>query len=101
MPPPSTKSANANLSKHIDARQTLQNVDARAGGHVVSRYQICNLSGFDYKGQLSCAYGISGARGRLAVSVNLLEALAPLLPIAMLQVEAPAGYGAIVEDHHA
>ncbi|MDX2029175.1 MAG: hypothetical protein SF339_00795 [Blastocatellia bacterium] len=88
---PST-SANINLSKYIAARRTLQNVDATAGGNVVSRYQIFNLSGFDYKGQLSCAYGIFGAEGQIVVSVNLLEVLAPLLPIANLEV---AGSGSL------
>lgn len=92
MPPSSTKSANANLSRYIAARRTLQNVSSVAGENVVSRYQIFNLSGFDYKGQLSCAYGISGIEGRLAVSVNLLELLAPMLPIAKLEVEGSGSF---------
>lgn len=89
---PSPPRANVNLSRYIDARRTLQNVDATAGGDVVSRYQIFNLSGFDYKGQLSCAYGISGAEGQLAVSVNLLEALAPMLPIVKLEVQGSGSF---------
>lgn len=86
-------SANNNLSKYIGARQTLQNVGAAAGGNVVSRYQIFNLSGFDYKGQLSCVYGISGAEGQVAVSVNLLEVLAPLLPLPIAQLEVTGNVG--------
>jgi len=89
---PSPPRANVNLSRYIDARRTLQNADTTAGGNVVSRYQLFNLSGFDYKGQLSCAYGISGAEGQLALSVNLLEVLAPMLPIVKLEVQGSGSF---------
>ncbi len=83
---PSSPKASVYLSRYISAKQTLQNADAVAGEDVVSRYQVFNLSGFDYKGQLSCAYGISGGEGKLGVELNVLDMLAPLFPIAELKV---------------
>lgn len=88
MPPP--QKDRVYLSRYISAKQTLQNADAAAGEDVVSRYQVFNLSGFDYKGQLSCAYGISGGEGKVGVELNVLDLLVPFFPIAELKIVGDA-----------
>lgn len=77
--PPAPSKAQQQLYSFLQKKRTLDGIDF-ATQDVVSLFHYFNISGLNYKGQLSSAYGQVGAAVSGSIDINLLNFISVLLP---------------------
>lgn len=79
------------FSKYLNNKiRSLGGIDLSGKGDAISMYQILNISGLDYKGQMSSGFGEKGIQVDASIKVDFLDFFAPGIPALELSAEAKA-----------